>query len=273
MSGRPIPSELDQPVPRRVKTNIWFKLAAIPLSIFPGAGLWLLLSTYGVLHDKVILKENGVPIAGQVSDLHTETGRGGRVYYVVRYQFQSAPTPDSQPQNQSGRGNVSELRYGSLQIGQAVPVLYDPARPTNSGLNIDDSLHTSDPYGTLVLVMLGIGGVFGGISALLIAVVLFFYFREKKFVQWGQVARAVILKEDEIGGRRPTMTATYQFTDGQGRTVVGVQKGLPSAKKLDWPGFREARRNVTENPIALYDPQNSEKNMLYRAGFLTAVLP
>ena len=56
MSGRPIPPELDQPVPRRVKTNIWFKLTTSLLLIFPGAGLVAIVVLYGVFHDKAILR-------------------------------------------------------------------------------------------------------------------------------------------------------------------------------------------------------------------------
>jgi hypothetical protein len=271
MNGLPIPPELDQPVPRRVKTNIWFKLMAVLLLIFPGAGLLMLAVIYGAFHEKAMLKANGVPITAQITDLHIESGASK--YYFARYRFQALAMPDGQPHIQSGEGQVSESQYHSLQVGQAVPVLYDPAHPANSGINIDDSLHKSDPYATMPLLMTTVVGLFGGVFALLMAGLLFLYFREKKFVQWGRFAPAILLKEEEIGGLHPRMTATYQFTDAQGRTLVCVQKNLPSVKKLDWPGFREFRRNVTENPIVLYDPQNSEKNMLYRAGFLTAVLP
>jgi hypothetical protein len=83
----------------------------------------------------------------------------------------------------------------------------------------------------------------------------------------------VILKEEEIGGRNPTMMATYQFSDEKGRMVTGIQKNLPSAKKLNRPGFRKARDAVTTNPIALYNPENSGESMLYRAGSLVCYVP
>jgi hypothetical protein len=69
------------------------------------------------------------------------------------------------------------------------------------------------------------------------------------------------------------MTATYQFTDEKGQTVTATQKNLPSVKKLNWPGFRAFREAVTKNPVAVYQPENSEKSMLYRAGSLVCYVP
>lgn len=72
----------------------------------------------------------------------------------------------------------------------------------------------------LLLFTVLIVGLFGGIYILLMAVLLIPYFREKKLLQWGRVAPAVILKEEEISGRQPTMTATYQLTDEKGEHAV-----------------------------------------------------
>lgn len=274
MSSGPVPPELNQPLPRRFRINgrIKFLIAFITVQ-FLGIGVLLLAFVYNVSHDKAVLRESGVATAAQVNDLQVEHGKNESVYYRVSYQFRPPSMRDGQPGVQSGNGLVEEDRFRTLQIGQAVPILYDPARPANSGLNFDDTLHRSDPYAMMPLMMAIIGSLFGGVYIVLMAVMLFPYLKEKKLVQWGHVARAVIVREEEIGGGQATMTATYQFTDGQGRTITGIQKNLPSARKLHWPGFREFRQDVTENPIALYDPENSDRNMLYRAGSLVCYLP
>jgi hypothetical protein len=252
-----------------VKTTGWFKaLVAIFTILFPGVGLVLLGTTYGVSHDKAVLKDKGVPIMAEVTDLRVEHGRSG-VFYHVGYQFQ--PPPETHAYR--GNGGVGEYRYSRLRIGDAVPVLYEPGRPSNSGLNFDSTLRTSDPYEMMLPMTAGLVAMFGGIYAVLMGVMFFFYSREKELLQWGRAAPALIIKQEQVGGRRPSMTATYQFTDAQGRLVTGIQKGLPSEKKLDWPGFREALERVTRNPIALYDPKDSDKSMLYRAGFLVCYQP
>ena len=167
-----IPPELVQPLPRRVRTTGWFKaMVAIFTVLFPGVGLVMSGVTYGVSHDKAVLKEKGLPIVAEITELRVERSRNGNLF------------------------------------------------------------------------------------------------------QWGAAAPALIIKQEQVGGRRPSMTATYQFTDAQGGLVTSTQKGLPSEKKLDWPGFREARERVTQNPTALYDPANSDKSMLYRAGFLVCCQP
>jgi hypothetical protein len=244
-------------------------MVAMLTVLCPGVGLLLLGLLHGISHDRAVLRASGVPIVGQVTDLQIEHGRSD-VSYRVGYGFQPSP---GRPDIRSGNDHVSEARYRRLQVGQAVPILYEPARPGNSGLNFDDSVNTSDDSKMMLLFAVLIIGLFGGLYIVLMAVLLFPYFKEKKLVQWGHAARAIILKEEEISGSRPTMTATYRFTDGQGRTLTGVQKNLPSVKKLNWPGFREFRQGVTENPVALYDPENSERNMLYRAGYFVCYLP
>jgi hypothetical protein len=154
-----------------------------------------------------------------------------------------------------------------------VPVLYEPGRPSNSGLNFDDALHTVDPYGMMLPAMAIVGGLLGGVYAVVMSVLFVPYYKEKKLLQWGTAAPAVIIRQEQVGGRYPTMTATYRFTDAQSRLVTGIQRNLPAEKKLDWPGFRDFLQGVTDNPVALYDPENSGKSVLYRAGSLVCTSP
>jgi hypothetical protein len=257
-----------------VRATAWFKrLVAVLTILFPGPGLVTLGVVYSVSHDKAVLRDDGVPVAAQVTDLHVEHGKNKSVQYRVGYQFQASPRTGDPPQTYQGDGGVGGYRYDHLRIGDAVPVLYEPGRPSNSGLNFDDTLHKSDPYEMMPPTVAIVVVAFGGVYALMMSFVLVSYFREKNPLQWGSAAPAVIIKEEQVRGRRPSMTATYQFTDAQGRLVTGLQKGLPSAKKLDWPGFREFLKKVTDNPVALYDPADSDKSMLYRAGFLVCSQP
>jgi Protein of unknown function (DUF3592) len=273
MSNPTIPPELNQPLPRPVRWTVNFKSFVTVLTVlFLFPLLALLGSFYGISHNRAVLRANGVPVVGQITDLKVERGKSTDSYRVG-YQFQPSAMPTGRHRFQTSDDYVSEARYRTLQVGQAVPILYEPTRPGNSGLHFDDSVNTSDDSAMMLPMTVLIVGLFGGIYSLLMAILLIPSFRKKKLLQWGRVAPAVILKEEEISGRPPTMTATYQFTDEGGQTVVGIQKNLPSAKKLDWPGFRVARDAVTKNPIALYRPGNSRESMLYGAGFLICYVP
>ncbi len=240
--------------------------------MFPGFGLAVLCLTLALMHQGAALKANGVPIEAVVTDLHVERHKSS-LNYLVGYRFQASSLPNGQLYNFSNRRGVSEDRYGTLHVGQAVPILYERGRPDNSALNFDDSLHTSDPYHGLPLVVLMVFSTFGGIYAVLMAFVLFNYFKDKNLVQWGRAARAVIVKQDEVYGRYPSMTATYQFKDDQGRTITGVQKDMPT-KRRPWLGDQAYQRDVIDRPIVLYDPENSERSRLYRAsGMVVCELP
>jgi Protein of unknown function (DUF3592) len=267
MSSLAIPVELNQPLPRRVTSTSSFKAVVAVLAMFPCVGFLMLGTMYAIHHNRATLRANGVLVVGEITGLRMERSKS-TYSYRVSYQFTPSSTSDGRQVAEIGEDGVSEARYRTLQVGQVAPLLYEPARPSNSGLNFDDSVNTSDDSAMMLLFAVFIVGLFGGFYALFMTVLLLPYFKEKKLLQWGRVARAVILKEEEIDGRFPTMTATYQFTDEKCQRVTGIQKGLPSVKKFGWPRFREVREAVTKNPIAIYDPNDSGKSMLYRAGSL-----
>jgi hypothetical protein len=273
LDGRPFPRELNQPLPRRARPTGMFKFLIGSFTVmFPGMGLVILCLMLAGVHRAAVLKANGVPIEAVVTDLHVERHKSSLVY-LVGYRFQASSLPNGRLYNFSNHRGVSEDRYGTLQVGQVVPILYERGRPENSDLNFDDSLLTSDPYRRLPILVLIACGTFGGIYAVVMAFMLFTYFRDKKLVQWGRAARAVIVKQDEVYGRYLSMTATYQFTDDRGRTITGVQKDMPT-KRRPWLGDQAYQRDVIDNPIALYDPENSERSRLYRAsGMVVCELP
>jgi Protein of unknown function (DUF3592) len=260
-----LPPELAQPLPRRVRSTGWFKLA-IALVTVPLLGFCLLFLgiMYAFHHDRSILRASGVPVEGQITGLEITRSKSSNSYHV-RYRFQ--PHSDGIDQHvQTGADVVSEAHYRYLSVGEIVPVVYEPDRPGNSGLKFDDSVNTSDDSTSMLLLALFFIGAAGGIYVLFLALILFPYFKQKRLLRWGHAAFATILREEEVGWRRPTMTATFQFTDEQGRSIVGIQKGLPSAKRLRRPGFRAFREGVMKMPIAIYDPKNPANSMLYRAG-------
>jgi hypothetical protein len=258
------PPELAQPLPRRVRSTAWLWGFVALLTVFlVGPCLLFLGVIYSVHHDRSILRAGGVPTSGEITDLKIERSKNS-YSYRASYRFQH-PSGGADQRFQTGFDFVSEAHYRYLQVGEIVPILYEPNRPGNSGLKFDDSVRTSDDSKSTLLLTLCIVGLFGGIYVLFVAVLIIPYIREKKLLQWGSVASAIVLSEEEISGRYPTMTATYQFTDDHGRSVVGIQKNLPSAKKLDWPGFQAARDAVMKAPIAIYDPKNPTNSMLYRA--------
>ncbi len=259
-----LPPELAQPLPRRVRATGALKgFIALFTVLLLGTCLFLLGTIYSFHHNRSILRTSGAPIEGQITALEIERGKNSDSYRVS-YRFQP-PSGGADQRVQTGVDVVSEARYRSLHVDEIVPILYERNRPGNSGLKFDDSGNTSDDSTPMLLMALFIVGLFGGLSVLFAAILIVPYLKQKKLLQWGDVAFATILSEKE-NGRRPTTTVTYQFTDEKGRSFVGGVQNFPSAKRLGWPGVRKARDAAMKVPVAIYDSKNPENNMLYRAG-------
>src|ERR1700730_7294126 len=111
MSSPPIPLELNQPLPRHVRSTGYFKFFVALLTVlFPGGGLLLLGISYGISHERAVLRTNGVPVIGQITDLKIEHSKSKDIYRVS-YQFQPSLMPSDQHYFRTGNDHVSEARY------------------------------------------------------------------------------------------------------------------------------------------------------------------
>jgi len=272
--NRPLPPELNQPFPRRVKTNKSFILTTVFIIVtFVGLGLYMLGIAYKISNDDAILKETGVAVEAQVTDLRTEYGKPPRVYYKVTYKFLPAPSSGNQSITQTSTKMTPKSNFDLLRVGQSVPILYDPINPNRSNLNFNDVLHTSNPYGLMPMMLWMVGLMVGAPLACIISLMLNSYYREKKLIQFGYAAPASILKTENVVGRSPSVSVTYQFIDTCGNTVQGVQKNLPTEKQRETERFRKSWEDIMTAPVVLYDPQNSSKSMLYKYGSMRCYLP
>jgi hypothetical protein len=83
-------------------------MVALFTILFPGIGLVMLGVLYGLAHDGAVLKDKGVPIVTQITDLRIEHGRG--TSYRVSDQYRPPPPPGERSEIYPGAGVVSEQR-------------------------------------------------------------------------------------------------------------------------------------------------------------------
>ena len=94
------------------------------------------------------------------------------------------------------------------------------------------------------------------------------YRREKKLLAVGGFSPAQIVGEREVRGRNKTYSnATYSFADASGTMVTGIRKYVPIEGDGD-PRWAAVRRRILENPTALYDPENSARNILWPPSYV-----
>lgn len=256
MNNYPLPKILNQPLPRSTKLN-----GSAKFYIFSGSFIYffvlilLLGSMYPDIAQKTLLKNKGVAAEAEILRLYTEqlcNRRSGCYTVVYRYA----------PPSYTGvvtKMNIDSSIYYKLEVGQKVPILYDPENPGVSALNINDSLHNTDPA-----KLLYIGA--GGLSCIFLAVARSFanaYRKERKLVQWGQATTNVtIINEKKVYSSSSSSYSivTYQFTDSKGNTVQGKRYYVPTDKDKLSLIIRELVMNY---PVALYNPDNSNENILY----------
>jgi len=236
------PPELIQALPRATRVN------RIVGSLFLGAasgflviGILILFMESLISHNFARLQAYGLETNGMVITIKDVSDHSRKdKSYAVSYIF----TVENQPEQHHYNGSmyINAEQYAYTKIGQTIPVTYDPQHPENSA--ITSTLNTSwiYPYHKLMLSAELIIPIFGGISTLILAWFYIIYCRQKRLLQWGSIAAAVILDEKEIGnGRSPRTQVTYNFLDKDGQTITGKRDDLPSRKQLGSKGQREYR--------------------------------
>jgi hypothetical protein len=273
------PQELDQPVPRSARMNWKFILAtALASGICLGIAILLTAALYRDAHKMEVLKTRGVTTDGSVSKLIIKRSKAAK-YYFADYSFKPLVDSGAQVPPYHGTEQVYVGLFNDLRAGLPVPVIYDPSNPDVSALNFGDRVHTTDPFGIMAfelkiaLAPLGLALVF------ILTMIIGRYYKEKYLVQWGNTAPATITdnEEEQIIRGVPKTTAIYRFRDAHGNFVRGARHNLPSANDVQsgyfQGSYRRALARVIDNPTVLYDPRNSDDNLLYPPTFLTCCPP
>jgi hypothetical protein len=273
------PQELDQPVPRSARMNWKFMLATASASgICLGIAILLTVALYRDAHKMEVLKTRGVTTDGSASKFIIKRSKAAK-YYYVGYSFKPLVDSGAQVPAYHGTEQVSIGLFYDLGAGSPVPVIYDPSNPDVSALNFGDKVHSTDPFGIMAfklkigLAPLGLALVF------FLTMIIGRYYKEKYLVRWGNIAPATIIDNEEeqiVRGLWKTK-AIYRFRDAHGNFVRGARHNLPSANDVQsgyFQGFfRKALASVIDNPTVLYDPRNSDDNLLYPPIFLTCCPP
>jgi hypothetical protein len=253
--------ELNQPLPRQTAVGADTVIIGAILVIFFVVLMYLAVVRDLVdARDKEILKSRGVATQGTIESLRPPSRKG--TIYRANYAF--TPHSGSEPEATiRGASIVSHAEYVSLAHGQSVPVLYDPQNTERSSLNLNDDVHTSDPYQNIwnrplwygLILIAGFGVSAGmGISR---------YRKEKQLMSWGSIAQARVVDEQEYAVRHGRqMVVTYEFTDAQGNKITGTQKNLPTRDTAS-EIWRDRIRKLTLYPVVLFDPTDGVRNILY----------
>ena len=201
----------------------------------------------------IVLSIRGVHGTGVITRLHVDAVKRGSIY-AVDYRF-GLPTKTIRLDSYSATGTVTAAAYGRLAVGQNVPIIYDPQKPDRSELVIDDPADRSSFFtASAVLLLVSVLLLIVAISASLRT-----FFKERWLLRWGRPAEATILcTRPYVYARGSVRTAVaYGFSDNSNQRRQDECLGFPrDLKQGDFP-------EVFSNPTVLFDPRDSQRNVLY----------
>jgi hypothetical protein len=264
------PAALAQPTPREVvmdesfkRQNQFFVLTMLPFLLFAA------FVAFGPYYKTTRLQNHGISTVGTVSAVHvTLNPKTKGPAWSIEFTFGAEQADGSDHMTVVHESDCPQ-EFGSLVVGQPIPVIYDPGTPENAEINIGDRVHKEK--GWLLLVIMPLPFILTFI--IIFSVIGPGYFKQKELLKNGQAVEAVILDEEEVSsGRSRCTVVTFQFTDEQGKRVEGRQKGLPTRAERDArEGFRKYYERIMTNPTVVFDPKDSSRNMLYLTGLCVLV--
>lgn len=259
-----MPAELVQPLPRYVQADGTCKVMIILATSFfwTVAGLVLLMLFLGS-HSVARLKATGVNTVAVITNTKVSVPpRGGGHVYIASYIF-VPQTKTNLSGSYIGQASLSASAFSALAAGDTVVVTYDPHSPSYSKLKSELDVRWAHPYAIFFLAVEAVVPALGFLTAATLLYARRQYLWQRKLVQWGSVASAVITSEREVNsGRVRKARVTYEFCDQDGKLVTGQRSGLPTKKERD-AGYIPAYAAVMDNPTVLYDPDDSSRNLLY----------
>ena len=256
-SWRP-PATLGNGSPRQVAMSRNYQWCLVGLITVPMFMTTFFLVFGGLdVHRNLMLRDRGVAVTGRITDLSITTSKSNHSYNVG-YEF----TLGRYTYPHRRGTTVSAADYAGLRMGQAVPVVCDPVDPRWAMLNLHDGVHREDPWNffeTIATIVLGTAVLF----SLIVLLLIWGYRRERRLVEWGAVAPATLLGEQEYSTKNGRFArVTYRFTDLQGRAIEGKRFNVPVKGDRHSKSIA-LRARLFENPTALFDPHDSRKHLLY----------
>ena len=255
----PWPPGFSQPLPRKVqlRQNVIYGLW------FTSSGLLILLAFTVLLgflvgHRMSQLSANGMHVQGTVLALRVIHGKGGPGYQV-KYRFTDPAPPDPIEAIQSRLAFVSEAQFQNLRIGSPVEVVFLPRRPDISVLKMNLLAEAPDPWMPIKMAIVVIT-TFAMIGMFVFA---WFYWRERRLLQRGQVTSAkVTYVWTEGRGRSAVTCACFEFADLAGNLRQGFARDVGKAnQRAVGPSTRNFA--VGDTATALYNPLNPFRADLY----------
>jgi hypothetical protein len=259
MSDRTVPEPLTRPVPRAVRINGDYLGLFIGFSAF-AAFLFMivLLVTAASSHKTSALKERGVTIMATVTSYRLIDPRNQN--YMIDYRFDPPELSNSMVKSASGEFSMNYPNLKELVVGHPFRVIYDPLKPDRSmplAYFRASAKHSDWPLVWVAAGALGLPMLVWG------SLLLMTYRHQRRLLRWGKFAPATVVDEQHYRTRGgPIAKVTYAFEDDKGVTVTGRSGALPV--RNDPLGIGDDRRaRYLANPIAVYDPGKSRRNLLY----------
>lgn len=244
-------------VPREIRTPLNKAVKWLIVAILMSAPFLLGLSVSGpdILKYRRLAKA-GIEAFAVITEIIDTTTKHGHPIHYASYTYII-----------DGRSYVAKDQWlyekGEDPLrGRRLPILYDPAFPGRSVVELGDTVESRYTKSLLFLELLG------GVSFVPLLATVFIisaqYLKERRLLKWGLAARATITSEERCGGGRggESITLHFQFVDATGTTYRGEKKGVPPFEKAD-ALQRALRQRLMTDPVALYHPRYPERNALY----------
>ena len=144
-------------------------LVAMIAGVILSLAVIILLIAYGIAMHREELERSGVAVGGVIEQLDEFRDKVGAATYRAYFSFDAA-TGHGALQRQQGSSSIRLRDYTALHPGSTVQVLYEPARPSMSELQITKQ-NMPEPWADFKSAVRWVELVLG--STLLLAAVLF----------------------------------------------------------------------------------------------------
>jgi hypothetical protein len=132
------PRPPDQKIILIGRTQLGLVLAALAVMAIVGA------NSYSTMRTAQELQTNGRQAFGQLGDTYADSCGKNGCTEGVRFSYKVAEKL-YEGHETLGKSAIDELEYTADQRGGAIPIVYDPAQPTVSAINLDNRVMLRNP--------------------------------------------------------------------------------------------------------------------------------
>jgi hypothetical protein len=151
MTSEKFSSVSNDPMPDLFRAKQELKMKLMASSVLPLIAIFIFTIAFLSCYDKVILKRNGLQTMARVISTYTEVlHKSPQLSYVIGYQFQK----NNDSEFIFKERVTDEKNFQKIHVGDMIPIIYDPSKPSRSDLNLNDSIHTSDPYSEIYPIII-----------------------------------------------------------------------------------------------------------------------